>query len=390
MPARVLRFVPLGIVLAVGTLGHDQGNVAHALPGQDGDELPQIEFEHGQRIDSAVCGRCHGDIYDSWKDSVHAESFVDPVFQQGLAQAIVLEGPAIGQLCLSCHSPASVSLDMQRPDQAMEGVNCQFCHALRGADMSKFPPFDLERDLVMHGPLGTSESTAHGVARSEFMATAEYCAACHEFTGPAGATVLSTFTEYEAGAYPELAECQSCHMPLVPGLIVDASVATTSRDPWIHGHKIPGGRDIDQLRRAVRAEVLSIDRNGSSATVEVSIENRAAGHWLPTGMPSRRMVLEVATHWDQYIEARSVVFGRRVVDANNELLRSLPAMILRGARVVNDTRLRPMQERTFNFTLAAPIGYKTELVLRVYYASTELPSLPPVDEDIIRITQPVK
>lgn len=350
----------------------------------------KIEFETGQRIDSSVCGTCHVDIYDAWQGSVHAQSFLDRVFQHGLAEAITLQGPGVARTCLSCHSPATMLLDPQYEQQPYEGVNCQFCHILRGTHEGEFPPFDIDRELVMYGPLATAESPVHQTVYSEFLQSAEYCAACHEYTTPAGGKVLATFSEYNSGSYPSLAECQACHMPLVPGLTVDPAAGAQERPPWIDYHGIEGGRDIDQLRRAVGVEVVEARREGGSVAVEISLENRAAGHYLPTGMPSRRMVLEVSTHWEEHIEARSVVFGRRILDIDNNALTRVAEMMLYGAKVVGDTRLPPGTTRTLTFQLSAPFGVATELHTRLYYESTELPTEPPVTSDVVHLVQRVE
>ena len=383
----------LGIVSLIAVAGlcsYGLGEAAPTAP-QAPQEIPdKIDFEPGQRIDSTVCAACHVDIYESWKGSVHANSYLDPVFQAGLAQAIADKGYEVADTCITCHSPATRLLDKNGESQTIEGVNCQFCHIIRGVEVGAFPPFDLDRSLTMHGPYHDAKSEVHETAYSPLMGTAEYCAGCHEFTGPSGATVLSTFAEYESGTYPELTECQGCHMPLVPGFSVTPEVKSPDRGSFFNSHWIPGGRDINQLRRAVELEIVDVTSGPNTVAVQVAMQNLAAGHYLPTGMPSRRMILEVSTEWEDQRHARSFVFGRRVLDADGMLIRSLPSMILDGVQVVGDTRLRPRQQRTFDFSLPSPSDQAVTLVVRLSYESSELPSQPPVSEDVIRIERSVR
>ncbi len=131
-------------------------------------------------------------------------------------------------------------------------------------------------------------------------------------------------------------------------------------------------------------------RTSGGVEVEVAVENRAAGHWIPTGMPSRRIVLDVATWFDEESHSRTFSFGRRVVDAAGDRLHRVGEMILYGAEVVADTRLRPNQRRTFSYTLPAPTGVETTLVVRLRYESTETPDAPPVGDDIVRLERAVR
>lgn len=380
----VVSVATMGIVAALVLFGAGAGHAQEAAP------IPtSIDHAPGERIDSSVCAVCHQDIYVSWAGSVHAEAHREPVFQTALTESIAEYGATVADTCLTCHSPATVLLEQARPGQQMEGVNCQSCHTIRASMPLDFPPYEVDRRLRFYGPYADAESPVHQTSYSEFMTSAEYCAGCHEYTGPAGAHVLSTFTEFESGSYPPLTDCQGCHMPLVPGHTVSTAVKSPPRSDFIRSHRMPGGRSLDQLRRAVALEIVSAERTGGGVVVEVAVENQAAGHFLPTGMPTRQLVLEVSTLFDQETHTRSFVFGRRVVDEDGERLSRVQDMILRGAEVTADSRLRPRQRRTFTYTLQAPTGLETTLVARIYAETTQRPDEPPVARDIVRIERPV-
>jgi len=376
--------------LAAASLGLAGSRVAEPAPVRpQAQQLPieKIEFASGHDVSSATCGKCHEDIYNVWKESVHAGSFADPIFQAGLAQAISMEGSEVAETCLTCHSPATMlmrpALDAEGLER--EGIGCRFCHAIRAVDLDTFPPFDLETELVMYGPSDDLESPVHELRRSELLGTPEYCAGCHEYTTPAGAPVLTTYSEFTGADWPGLLSCQDCHMPTVMGQVVSPAVEPPGDMQFVDSHAIPGGRSIQQVRRAVNLELVTVDERSGSVDLRVAVENQGAGHWIPTGMPSKRIVLEVSTVFGNRERSERVVFGRRFVDDAGNLLRTIPQIMTRGAALLSDTRLRPGQRREFSFTLPAPVDADTKLIVRLYYESTESPTLQAETEDIHRI-----
>jgi len=370
----------------VGATLHPAVARGAAAPQQGQLPVERIEFAPGHDIPSATCGKCHQDIYEVWRTSVHAQSFVDPVFQAGLAQAITVEGTDVAQTCLSCHSPGSILMEppvgVVEPER--EGIGCRFCHAIRDVDLDTFPPFDLETELVMMGRMNATESPVHEISASALLGSPEYCASCHEYTSPAGAPILSTFSEFAGAGHPDYLTCQDCHMPFVLGQVVDPSVQQPGDLSFVDSHSIPGGRDMAQVRRAMSLEIVSAEQRSGSVELRVAVQNRGSGHWIPTGMPSKQIVLEVATRYDSFERSERFVFGRRVVDDAGNRLRTVAEMMTRGAAIPSDTRLRPGQRREFSYTLPAPLDADTRLVVRLYYQSTE-PSLAGEIQEIHRI-----
>ncbi len=377
-------------ILSLSLVALAEGKAPAPGPPQQAQALPveRIEFEPGHDIESAVCGKCHEDIYEVWQTSVHAKAFVEPVFQAGLAEAITAEGTEVAQTCLTCHSPGSM---LMRPPigaeaRQREGIGCRFCHAIRDVELGTFPPFELETELVMMGRFDDLESPVHQVRRSELLGTPEYCASCHEYTTPAGANVLSTYSEFTGADHPDYLACQDCHMPFVLGQVVDPSVQAPDDFDFIDSHSIPGGRSIAQVRRAVVLELVSAEERSGSVDLRVAVENTGSGHYIPTGMPSKQITLEVSTSWENFVRSERVVFGRRVVDDAGNRLRRVADIMTRGASIPSDTRLRSGQRREFSFTLPAPVDTETKLLIRLFYESTEVPrGQAAMGEDIHRI-----
>jgi len=384
-PLRLLAGAVAGVLLAaaIGTAGPGSAQSQQATVPRS---LQNLDFGSVAYMPSIVCGACHGDIYEVWRDSVHAQAYKDPLFQAGVEEAVAHSGEGITRICMTCHAPAGLMVTA-KPENDLrmaEGIGCDFCHSVRGADLEQFGAFDIDPSNTAYGPFADAESPKHATVYSEFMGTSGYCATCHEYVGRAGAPILTTFTEYAQGQYEQqLVACQDCHMPLVMGTTVEEHIKRTGRTEFVGFHAIPGGRDLSQLRRALGLELVAMTPGSGSVSVRVNIENRAAGHWLPTGMPSRQLVLEVSTRWDDRIHSKEVVFGRKVFNADDELLTSVARMILEGAKVSIDTRLRPGQNRDVVQVLPAPQDAQVTLVVRCFYRSTEDPDAPV--EDIHRI-----
>ena len=112
---------------------------AHAIPYQ------QVPVGL-QSLKAEECGRCHEEIYQEWKSSIHAQAFHDPFFQ-----AYWKKDKNIW-VCLNCHTP----LENQQPtlvkdiprgrvekafeipnyrfdaEYQQEGVTCAACHVRDG------------------------------------------------------------------------------------------------------------------------------------------------------------------------------------------------------------------------------------------------------------------
>lgn len=131
------------------------------------------------------------------------------------------------------------------------------------------------------------------MAFSPIYESAELCASCHQYTTPFGVGLLTTYSEYLASAYPaRRIVCQSCHMPFVLADMVDANAQADPRH-FINLHRMPGGHELSQLRRAIEMDWGEIRPTSDGMVGHVSVWNMGAGHAFPTGMPTRRVALEM-------------------------------------------------------------------------------------------------
>jgi hypothetical protein len=152
----------------------------------------------------------------------------------------------------------------------------------------------------------------------------------------------------------------------IEGDVVDPRIKR-SATLTLNLHEIPGGHSIQQLNKAIKAD-LSTTSEGNQLRVVVRLTNRGAGHYVPTGSPLRQLILELnadslAGH--HFSEQR--IYRRTVKDRSGALLNREDLVFVKGARLVTDTRLAPNETKTETFSFPIPQGTQTRLKASLYY-----------------------
>ena len=317
------------------------------------------------------CGDCHRAIYEGWKQSVHATAMESRVFQDALKMAESDFNGDARKVCLRCHSPLAASsgdLALTRK-VSWEGITCDYCHSVQDVTPTRINPVArVEFNGVKSGPSTNAVSPVHGTRFSKVHTTSLLCSTCHEYRNALGFPVLTTYSEWEKSPYAKSGQqCQSCHMYAVQGKIVDVRVTTNSGD-GINIHRMPGSRSVDQLNRAVQSQI-STTRQGEQVKVVVKLTNVGAGHYVPTGSPMRKLILEV--RMDPFGEGQPQrverVYARTIQDQKGTTLQREHLAFLRGAKVVEDTRIAPKETRTETFTFDLPQGRRARVEANLYY-----------------------
>ncbi len=317
-----------------------------------------------------LCGRCHRSIHEAWKASSHAQAMESRLFQDVLEMAETDSGPAARKVCLECHSPVGArtgDLALTRK-VSWEGVTCDFCHSItdvstRGPNAKAAVAFSLTKT----GPLKDSESTGHATAFSPVHTSSVLCATCHEYRNASGFAVLTTYSEFRDSPYAKQGmECQSCHMSRVAGQVVDPKIKR-SAVARINLHQMPGSHSLEQLTSTLKAH-LNTQHSGDQLEVSVEVSNKTAGHYLPTGSPLRRLVLEVRadSYGGQHFREERV-YMRQVADKDGSALMREDFAFLKGAKVLSDTRLAPGENRLESFRFAIPAGTQTQVTATFRY-----------------------
>lgn len=343
-----------------------------------GSSLPvgavDVELRTDALNSSARCGSCHVEIYSMWRRSMHSASWSDPIFAASYMRAYWETAGDAAPICLRCHAPAATfsgDLELKEP-VSRDGVTCDFCHSIEAVDLErKDQPFRIVLDGAKRGPLGDADSPAHGVVRSNLHQSAELCAGCHEYTNEAGVPVLSTYTEWKAS--PQAAEgktCQNCHMPLEPGETVRASVRKIERAS-INLHDISGMHSIEQVRSAATAKILSVGRDEQNrAVVRVEVANIGSGHSIPTGLPTRKLRLEVVLFaGGREVRRFERLYQKALVDEHGLVITEDHRAMLEARSLRQDSRLEPGERRLEEFVAPAPSGLElgVEMNLRYLY-----------------------
>jgi hypothetical protein len=155
----------------------------------------------------------------------------------------------------------------------------------------------------------------------------------------------------------------------VAGQVVDPHISRSSLAK-INLHEMPGSHSVTQLTKAITAQ-MSTSRKENRLQVAVTVTNREAGHYVPTGSPLRQLILEVrANGGANYHFREKRVFRRVVADSNGNPVTKEHVAFLKGAKVLTDTRLAPDEKRTETFSFPIPPGIQTQLTanLRYYYS----------------------
>jgi len=319
------------------------------------------------------CGDCHRAIEAGWKQSAHSQAVESRLFLDAMKLAEADYGPPARKTCLSCHSPIAVwSGDLALVKKvSWEGITCDYCHSIRDVTLSgPNPHATVDYSLFKSGPWKDVNSPAHGAVYSAVHTSALICASCHEYRNSQGFAVLTTYSEWSKSVYgTQNKTCQSCHMYQVQGNVVDPRVQRVAQ-AGINLHQIPGSHSMEQLEKALHAQ-LSATHEGGQLRIVVEVTNRGAGHSVPTGSPMRQLILEVhAAPYGGAAMSDRRVFRRTVVDAKGAAIVSEPQGFIKGAKETSDTRIPPGATRKETFIFQVPQGTRSEVEANfIYYYS---------------------
>lgn len=289
-------------------------------------------------ISPEVCGGCHSEIFEQWKNSMHHLSHQDPVysraaqfFRKGLADAGEIKE---AETCVKCHTPVGtltgfptkVSDDLSKtPEIATQGIQCDYCHSaesitrIHNNGLILKPGHGEDDPGEKFGPFDDAVPDFHDARYSKLHTEAEICGTCHDVKHVAFGTDLeTTYTEWKNSPYhskdlKKNVPCQGCHMyqkpgipatgstprPENPGSAADGSVdrphifthyfvGANSYVPEFFGDKSKADMARERLQNAV---TLSLDASRiKEKKLSVTVANTGAGHSVPTGVADLRQV----------------------------------------------------------------------------------------------------
>ena len=313
------------------------------LPGMQPNEAG-IEFA---KVDQ--CKMCHSqtnngsaDPFLSWQSSMMSQAARDPVFRASLTIANQ-DIKGIGEFCLRCHAPRGWLENRSKPadgsalnQEDMQGVSCVVCHQLLDPLSSEaqklvknIPPgygnamMVADPANVVRGPYSnTKGAMPHNTKKSEYHASSNLCATCHNISNPLQADdvktqppyafgqIERTYSEWYLSDYSKEAKaCQSCHYKKVDGGGQVSRFGNQHRDYFVMHGPVGGSiwsqdvtlllwnnkdinskavdmgkkRAMEQLKGAALLSLVSTQPG--KAIVRIT---NLTGHKLPTGYPEGR------------------------------------------------------------------------------------------------------
>ncbi|KKN01723.1 hypothetical protein LCGC14_1124950 [marine sediment metagenome] len=319
---------------------------------------------------SKNCKECHEEIYNHWKNAMHSMSIEDPIFKASYMETYFETAGEAKFNCLRCHAPIAFlnnDYDLKK-EITKEGVNCDFCHSVKKVNLdNQTYPFELEIGEIKRGPLSNVESPAHKTESSALFKSSELCAGCHEYTNHNGVKVLGTYSEWKTSPYAEEGtHCQNCHMPLIPGKIVKSEMKSSNRKQ-INLHAISASRSTEQLRKALKVEIREINKEEGVVEVVVGVINVGSGHMVPTGIPSRKLILLVELKTPNEYFSQQRIYQKIMLDETGKEVKKEYEFFLKAAQVSFDNRLRPRETRVERFAFAMPKNKKITISARIEY-----------------------
>jgi hypothetical protein len=326
---------------------------------------------------SRECGQCHKELYEDWRHSLHADASGNAVFKAAYMQVYFEQGESARPACLTCHAPVAYYNNDPKLTQPIsrEGVSCDFCHSIAEVlpGTAEGPQFRFEFGGLKQGALQNSKSPAHLTRFNDLYQQSLFCKGCHEQKNQNGVSMIATWSEWKESPYSEKGvTCQKCHMEKVPGKTVASSVQKSTRNQ-ISNHDIAAGHSLTKRRQALEIKIVNVETHRNRIRVKVDLTNTGAGHNMPTGLPVKKIILEVKVQEPngsrRQIQQR--VYQKVVADAQGRTVTHLVDLMLgKGTKVVSDNRIAPLETRRESFTFFIDEPEEQIISAAAYYSYT--------------------
>ncbi len=267
-------------------------------------------------ISSERCASCHTDIHPQWRESAHANAFIEPFYQKNVQDLIDQKNIAFTRHCESCHNPAALFSGAltdkpqftERPFDK-DGVSCIVCHSIESVSGRGIGGYVMGQPALIQQEDGTKIVDAsdddilndiEGHKRAmmrDLLKKPEFCASCHKSQVPKELNdykFLRAFLvgdEYQRSSFSketphpfytrDKETCNSCHMQRLPSEYYDVSAkdntvvshrfaAANTAIPLAFGYK----RQFDEVVGFLQDDKLRIDIFAVSRTAKDSSDSR--------------------------------------------------------------------------------------------------------------------
>lgn len=331
-------------------------------------ELPKGAVPLAQ---SKECASCHPTIYNEWKESSHARSsaLVNPAHgavHQAFLKAMKEKGKKGNYHCANCHAPMADNIQELMTGAAeldsnnwthTEGTGCTFCHRIDSiGEKETFNHYKLNMDGALYSSNPAKKDLPHATEQSSLFTKGEVCMGCHSHKLNKKKVPICMMKDVSQG------NCLECHMPEVAG------PSTVGIDGKTHrSHTMPGGHDIEMLKKAVTLDAEIISKDEEQHLV-VTVKN-IIKHTFPSTNPMRMAFVKVVAKdkegkkiWKQFakspLEDRQALFFKafKAGDKNG-----VPSWLADG--IAFDTRLKAGETREITYVLNDPEIKQVDVML---------------------------
>jgi hypothetical protein len=393
------------------------GEITIHLKRYADDDAPDYQWvdPRPDASDPARCANCHPETFAEWSRSAHAASATNRRFlnvydgtdwhgRANRGWSLLAEAPLGKAVCYSCHVPSPpTTVEAVEDLRAVRGVDalgihCDFCHKITevqtaqvGLNHGRFAMRHVRpsRGQVFFGPFADVDRGEN--AWLPLYRQSAYCASCHEGT-MFGIAAYTTYSEWQASDYARRGvQCQGCHMAS-SGKRTSMAVGAgaISRDPaTLSDHEFRGGHP--ELLRAALSLDLAVEQVAGQWQVTTQVRVRGVGHRIPTGHPSRELILHVdarSLDGQQLAQLAGPVLpgtagegddqhdlagrpGQRYAKSLESFEGEADVPVWRAGRIASDTRLPPDAEdrKTYLFSGTGPVKIVAELIYRRFSSS---------------------
>ncbi len=309
--------------------------VKGALSSIDNPMVPSGSYEP-----AANCQNCHGTIFEQFSQSMHAQSFENPLVKAAFFKVLLPrreKSPALSSevsACIACHAPLASVRTGGNPaplkaekQKKIPGVDCDLCHTITGytGNSPGGGNFISTPDNQKQGPFH-SKNDFHSTY-SELISQSRFCAICHNRTNRYGLEMISTFSEWKKSKYArEGIQCQDCHMNIkgfltagkpdfASGKVAQGTLINPKKRDKLYTHRFPGAHSKTQVVGAIGLK-LNADQfqlhAGHEMMIYVDVDNSRSGHKLPTGSAELRLL---------YLDLIATINGKSIHIPANSLNR---------------------------------------------------------------------
>ena len=182
-------------------------------------------------------------------------------------------------------------------------------------------------------------------------------------------------------------------MEQIPGKTVVAT-AQKNRSNRISNHDIAAGHSLTKRRQALEIKIVAVETHKNRIRVKVDLTNTGAGHKMPTGLPVKKITLEVKVE-DVNGSRRQIqqrVYQKTVADAQGKILTKVADLMLdKGTAILSDNRIAPLETRRESFTFFVEKPEEQTISAAVYYGYTpEILQPTPIRIKLIEVQRRVR